>query len=297
MQCVPKVLILEDERLKYDLYKLLKADGFYPRIVRSVNHLVSLANEDHYDASIIDIKLSKEGTEGLEAIRKLRSIKPNMYLEVLTAYREFEKQALELGADTVSFKPGGINGLGQRIKCGMLDKSLSNFSNELGISKISMDRVFTDTNVNQSPQVVLNLGVLTKCATDINSFLDSYANNLGVNKNYIEHIKSEIVGIMINQLTDKNFTDKPMMEKSLDPQLANNVNYSKFIELRSELQKKYLDMYVAFVDGKFFSAKKELMDLLQQLDISYAQHDAFIKKISMKEKVITFNRPRKIIKN
>jgi ActR/RegA family two-component response regulator len=297
MEFVPKALILEDQDLKYDLRESLKRGGFNIRIARSVNNLIALADADHYDASIIDIRLTKNGTEGLEAISRLRAIKPYMYLEVLTAYKEFGQQARELGADNISFKPGGVKGLATRVKRGILEKGLSVFTDELGIDRISVDHLDVTNSDYQSAKTILNAEILTKCVLDINSFLDSYASDLGLGSKDIERIKGEIMNIMVKQLMNRSISETPKKDKTLDPALANNKNYLGFIEHRSELEKNYLDMYVAFVDGKFFDANYDLLVLHKQLDNKHAQDDAFVKKISKKEKVISFRRPRRIIRS
>jgi ActR/RegA family two-component response regulator len=297
MEFVPKALILEDQNLKYDLKASLKREGFNIRIARSVDNLVALADADHYDASIIDIRLSKNGTEGLEAISRLRKIRPYMYLEVLTAYKEFEQQARVLGADNVSFKPGGVKGLATRVKRGILEKGLSIFTNNLGIEGISVDHLDVINNNYQSAKTVLNAEILTNCVLSINTFLDSCVSDLGSESKDIERIKKEIMEIMIKQLVNRSKLETPKTEKSLDPALINNKNYLGFIESRDELEKNYLNMYVAFVGGKFFDANSDLLELHKQLDNNHANEDAFIKKISKKEKIISFRGPRRIIRS
>jgi ActR/RegA family two-component response regulator len=295
MECIQKVLILEDDKLKYGLRDLLIREGFNINIGRSVNQVLKLVEEDHFDAAIIDIRLSKQGTEGLEAISKLRAIKQNIYLEVLTAYKEYKHRALDLGADNVSFKPGGIKGLAPRIKRGILEKELSTFANELGINKIPVDFIDTDNDGYQSAQVLFNTEFLTKSIININSFLDSF--KLNIEQEKIERIKKGIMNIMIKQLTQKNISESPNFYEKVDPKLSNNENYLGFLKKIPELEKSYQDMYVAFVKGSFFEANVDLFELHSHLDQKYPQEDAFIKKISKEEKIILLKRPRRIIKN
>ena len=298
MECIPKALILEDEKLKYDLKKLLVAEGFKINIARSVKHLIKLAMEDHFDASIIDIKLSNEGTEGFDAIEKLRYIKPNIYIEVLTAYKEFGQRSIELGADQISFKPGGINGLAKRIRRGILEKEFSNF--QYGMLKDQMALLNTpeiENNSHNSAKTALNINFLSKCITGINTQLDKLSSNTELTQQSINLIKKEVEEVMLRQLTEENKIKNNDNLQYVDPRLAGDINYSGFIDNYNSLKLKYPDMYVAFVNGKFYKANINIAELHKDLDRFHPKDNAFIKKITKHENIISLVKPRRILKN
>lgn len=297
MEFTPQALILEDEKLKYDLRESLKRGGFNTRLARSVNNFIALARTGKYDASVIDIRLTKGGTEGLEAISRVREINPTMYIEVLTAYKEFEQQALELGADNVSFKPTGARGLSPRIKCGIIKKNLSAICDNLGIDNSTVDCVDLTESDYQFSWAILNEDILTNCILDINYFLDTFASNLEFEPKDFERAKRDIGNIIINRFVNNSRLKKKESDKVLDPAHPQNNNYLAFVKHRSELEKKYNGLYIAIVNGNFFGANYDLLELHRQLDKKHAQEDAFIKRISKKEKVISLKRPRKIIRN
>lgn len=293
MKFIPKVLLLEDQNLKYDIRDSLKKEGFVINIAGSVKNIIARAEKDHYDASIIDIRLSRGGKEGLEAIQKLREIKPNMYIEVLTAYKEFKDEALSMGADNVSIKPNGAKGLAPRIKRGIIEKSIRNLSTYIKIH----DTAFSEIDVNekgfQSAVTALNAIYLTKCASKISSLLDTYSFDREGEPNNLVKIKNEIFDIMIKELIMENKEEMILHNNSLE----SDINYRSYVENYDFLLRKYEGQFVAFKDGQVLFANDDILALHEILESNNSSDDVFIKKIELKKKIVSFRRPKRFYKN
>ena len=94
MRLTPRVVLMDDEtQIRRPFKRLLAKEGLDARIARSPAELIRIVSEDHFDAAIVDIRMSKTGTEGLSVISTLREMSPDMYVEALTAFGEFREEA------------------------------------------------------------------------------------------------------------------------------------------------------------------------------------------------------------
>ena len=147
---------------------------------------------------------------------------------------------------------------------------------------------------DMSARVALNVDFMSQCISNINSHLDSLINNSELNDEKINYLKKEIGDVMIKQLI--NDDDRTTFNR-LDPELKNNNNYLSFLKSYTQLSQKYPELYVAFVDGKFFKANSDLMSLHIDIDKNHPNKQVFIKKIATAENIISLSRPRRIIKD
>ena len=122
----PYVVIMDDDvDLRRSFRDMLKKEQLNVRIARSKAELSKIVASAHYDAAILDIRMSPGGHEGLDAIKEIKDQHPGIYIEVHTGYKDYVSSALSLGADHVLIKPEGYGPeAAERIKRGIISKRL-----------------------------------------------------------------------------------------------------------------------------------------------------------------------------
>jgi DNA-binding response OmpR family regulator len=112
-----RILIVEDERpLREGLVDLLAAAGHEPVAAADGPSGAKLATEEPFDLVLLDLMLP--GMDGLELCRRVRQIRPELPILMLTARgSEDDKVAgFEAGADDYVAKPFGIRELLARVE-------------------------------------------------------------------------------------------------------------------------------------------------------------------------------------
>lgn len=217
MKVTPRVLLMDDEVVfRRSFQRVLQREGLDVRIATSVLHLVKLANKDHYDAGIIDIRMTEGGSEGLEATQQLRKMQPEMYLEVITAYEEYESPALEMGADAVFIKPKGTKSpeAAQRIRRGILKKRLECLAKAAGMdSQELLDLQLLDSG-SQSAWAAVRVSVVTDCIAQMDSFLESIAEAQGLDRQIMDALRQGLIRFFAKQAVEAKCSVEMKKESS-----------------------------------------------------------------------------------
>ncbi len=80
-----KVLVVDDEKPVRDLFSdLLKKERCAVQCVASGEEALDIINKEDFDIVLLDIKLP--GISGLEALKKIRDIKPNLITIMITGF-------------------------------------------------------------------------------------------------------------------------------------------------------------------------------------------------------------------
>jgi CheY-like chemotaxis protein len=101
-----KVLVVDDEEAIRELFvDTLQSRGYEVFATAEGSCAVSIAQEENPDVAFLDIKMP--GMDGVELLRRLRSLLPHMRVIMITGYSEDEAvaQALRLGAVACLMKP------------------------------------------------------------------------------------------------------------------------------------------------------------------------------------------------
>lgn len=112
-----KILIIDDEQGWRDLlYYELTMEGFKAITVQSGEEGVKIVEDNGFILIIIDIRMP--GIDGIETIKKIKQIKPDMKFIMVTGYAEEEKikKGIELGAATYFYKPLELDRLMTTVK-------------------------------------------------------------------------------------------------------------------------------------------------------------------------------------
>jgi two-component system NtrC family response regulator len=112
-----RVLLVDDEQtlLKF-LSKRLLRDGFTVKITFCGEEAVQAASDRIYDVAVVDINMP--GIDGLETLKMLTEIQPDMQCVILTGLQNPEDlpQGTEKNAYRLMFKPVDFESLTQTIR-------------------------------------------------------------------------------------------------------------------------------------------------------------------------------------
>lgn len=109
---MPSVLVVDDDPAILELLTdILGPEGFEVETALSGVAAVLLARSGRFDAILMDIMMPR--LNGVEALRTIKSVAPQTPVIMMTAHKghELEKQARELGAAAVLWKPFDLDEL------------------------------------------------------------------------------------------------------------------------------------------------------------------------------------------
>lgn len=134
-----RILLIEDEkRLSHFIKKGLTEQGFAVDQAYDGEEGLYLAEHESYDVIVLDLMLPKMG--GVEVCRKLRALKKETPILMLTAKNQLEDkiEGLNSGADDYLTKPFAFEELKARINA-LLRRSYHQVSNSLVIDDLEVD--------------------------------------------------------------------------------------------------------------------------------------------------------------
>ena len=99
------ILICDDEEGIRESLKLILEKDYDISFATNGNEAVELVKMNSFDAAIMDIKMPK--IDGIETIRKLRAIQPDLKILVTSGYKSVEtaQEAVSAGASNYIVKP------------------------------------------------------------------------------------------------------------------------------------------------------------------------------------------------
>ena len=99
------ILICDDEEGIRESLKLILEKEFDLSFSANGNEAIELLKKRPFDAVIMDIKMPK--IDGIETMRKLREIRPNLKILVTSGYKSVEtaQEAVSAGASNYIVKP------------------------------------------------------------------------------------------------------------------------------------------------------------------------------------------------
>jgi CheY-like chemotaxis protein len=116
------VLVVDDEPAnRLLLVEMLKDVGFGTREATGGEEAITLATEWSPDAILMDLRMP--GTDGLEAIRRLRELDPQRRIPIIavsaSAFEDDRRQALSAGASDFLGKPFRESNLLEKLRAGL----------------------------------------------------------------------------------------------------------------------------------------------------------------------------------
>ena len=112
-----RVLLLDDEQdFLESMAERMQARGMSVTTTTSPSEALKRVGEESYDVIVMDFMMPE--IDGLEAVKELKKINPNLQIILLTGYATVEKriEAKTLGATDLLEKPADINMLTDKIR-------------------------------------------------------------------------------------------------------------------------------------------------------------------------------------
>ncbi len=112
-----KILIVDDQfGIRILLSEIFQKDGYETYQAANGLQALNIVTENEPDIVILDMKIP--GMDGLEILRRLKEMNPNIKVIMMTAYGELDmiNEAMKLGAITHFAKPFDIDEVRDVIK-------------------------------------------------------------------------------------------------------------------------------------------------------------------------------------
>ena len=136
------ILIVDDEESVRDsLYNWFIEDGFRVECAENAKRALTMLESDEFDIILADIKMP--GMDGLEMLRRIKSIKPDSIVIVMTAFATVDTavKALKDGAYDYVTKPFDPDDLTHLIRNATLQISLAEENESLKQKVVSLENV------------------------------------------------------------------------------------------------------------------------------------------------------------
>lgn len=134
-----RVLLVDDEKEFIDaLAQRLEIRGFEVKTVYSGLEAIKIIPNLDFDVVVLDIKMP--GMEGLEVLGKIKNIKPEVEVVMLTAHGSLEEamQAMKKDAHDFIMKPASIDVIIEKIKTAYEVKSMTDRKNKASDSRTKL---------------------------------------------------------------------------------------------------------------------------------------------------------------
>ncbi|MCP3875968.1 MAG: response regulator [Desulfobacteraceae bacterium] len=120
-----KVLLVDDEKEFLEIMsERMTARGMEVTTANSATKALSILEKKTFDAIVMDFQMP--GMDGMEALKAIKNLKPELQIILLTGYATTEKtvEAMKVGATDFLEKPADLESLTQKIKEAKTEKML-----------------------------------------------------------------------------------------------------------------------------------------------------------------------------
>ncbi len=148
-----KILIVDDEAfIRENLERILAGDGYRPFSTESGEEALRLVEEEEIDLVLLDLNLGPHS--GLDVLKKLREIDPDVLVIIITGYGTVESavEALKMGAYDYIKKPFKADAIRLIVKLALETQSLRRTLRAL--KRKSLDSVSSADMVGSSPELL-----------------------------------------------------------------------------------------------------------------------------------------------
>ena len=120
-----KVLLVDDEKDFLDIMSERMQDrGMTVKTADSADKALAMLENESFDAIVMDFKMP--GMDGIQALKNIKTQKPELQIILLTGYATVEKtvEAMKIGATDLLEKPADLEALTATIKKAKAEKML-----------------------------------------------------------------------------------------------------------------------------------------------------------------------------
>jgi len=120
-----KVLLVDDEKDFLDIMsERMQARGMTVKTADSADKALAMLENESFDAIVMDFKMP--GMDGIQALKNIKTQKPELQIILLTGYATVEKtvEAMKIGATDLLEKPADLEALTATIQKAKAEKML-----------------------------------------------------------------------------------------------------------------------------------------------------------------------------
>lgn len=112
---IPRILVVDDEKhIREAVSSWFNRRGFFVRVAENGARAVAICEEEEFDVMVIDMEMPV--MNGPEAIKKIRSIAPEMPILVFTGFSASIQEAIDVGANQILHKPVSLHDLEEEVR-------------------------------------------------------------------------------------------------------------------------------------------------------------------------------------
>lgn len=120
-----KVLLVDDEEEFLEVMsERMQARGMVVTTATSADQALAIIEKESFDAIVMDFQMP--AMDGMEALKAIKTQKPELQIILLTGYATVEKtvEAMKIGATDFLEKPADLEALAEKIKKAKAEKML-----------------------------------------------------------------------------------------------------------------------------------------------------------------------------
>ncbi|HKK99766.1 MAG TPA: response regulator [Desulfotignum sp.] len=120
-----KVLLVDDEQDFLEIMsERIQARGMTVKTADSADKALAMLENESFDAIVMDFKMP--GMDGIQALKNIKTQKPELQIILLTGYATVEKtvEAMKIGATDLLEKPADLEALTATIQKAKAEKML-----------------------------------------------------------------------------------------------------------------------------------------------------------------------------
>jgi len=120
-----KVLLVDDEQDFLEIMsERMQARGMTVKTADSADKALAMLENESFDAIVMDFKMP--GMDGIQALKNIKTQKPELQIILLTGYATVEKtvEAMKIGATDLLEKPADLEALTATIQKAKAEKML-----------------------------------------------------------------------------------------------------------------------------------------------------------------------------
>lgn len=120
-----KVLLVDDEKEFLEIMsERMKSRGMKVTTAESADQALAIIAKESFDAIVMDFQMP--GMDGIDALKAIKNMKPELQIILLTGYATVEKtvEAMKIGATDFLEKPADLEALAKKIKAAKAEKML-----------------------------------------------------------------------------------------------------------------------------------------------------------------------------
>lgn len=294
----PTILVMDDEIDIRHIFRehLQRNNRLKVRLAPTVNSAQALLFKERFLGGVFDLRMNGGDPAGLRVVEAFRNLDSFAYIEVVTAFPEYEELAKSSGADNVLIKPLDFDVLVDRITHGIAVKQIDRLSELVGTSLESkiLFETTPDTRQNFNNRL-FQIDVIADNLSVIREFLEEGRGGQKLDSRtstvLYKGIAQKLAELALDngELVHQNKPDNrgrdilmiEMLTRALSSEpFSADRNLATLAQRLDELLRDHPGEYVAIVEGQIVDFDRDDKKLFLRLSTNYPEKGGLIQRLN-----------------